>query len=106
MSLLARSPEELARAVLRRLPPESVFGIRDRAREAPVSRGTVAKWDAGNFSMQKQVRRAVIEWLIARGVDDATLEAEQAREAAGESDLGPGSLWVRDQTGTHGGRSG
>ena len=106
LTLLDRTDEELVRAALRRLPPPEIYGLRERGGLVNVSRGTVAKWDRGHYSMSKTTRRKVVVFLQSFGVDDATLEDEQARVAAGESSLGPGSLWRPDQTGTGDGRGG
>lgn len=86
MSLLDRTDEDLARAVLRRLPRPEVYGLRDQEEEAPVSRGTLARWWNHEYAMKKKTRRKVIDWLEARGVDDVTLDDEQAREAAEEDE--------------------
>lgn len=63
MSYSDKTDEELVRLVLRELPPEDLYTIRERAQYAPASRGTLVRWDSGDYAMWKKTRRKVLVWL-------------------------------------------
>jgi predicted transcriptional regulator len=84
---MANASEVVARAVLRELPDKDMYSLRDRAEDAPVSRGTISRWDEGEYGMKKATMRQLVEWLNQRGVDPFTKpSASHARSALQSSD--------------------
>ena len=60
MTILDKTEEEVAKAVLKRLGDMS---LREMADAAPVSRGTLNRWQRGDYSMWPKTRRHAVEWL-------------------------------------------
>ena len=82
MTKLDMTDEEVAKAVLKRLADRGLKSLRPMEEQAPVSRGTLARWQDGKYAMQPKVRAKAEAWLgltdrplsasYAEGVEDAT----------------------------------
>jgi hypothetical protein len=66
--MLDRTDEAIALAVLKCLGDMS---LREMARATPFSRGTLHRWQSGDYDMWPRTRRTAIAWLRDRGVEVA-----------------------------------
>ena len=82
--------EDVAKRVLARLKEAGPASLRDREGDAPVSRGTISRWDAGDYSMKPVTKRKCLAWLgestaqptasYVDGLEEALEEIEEAVE--------------------------
>lgn len=63
MTFLDASDEEIAKEVLKRLRAKGLRSLRSKEAAAPVSRGTLARWEHGDYGMTDPLRLACIRWL-------------------------------------------
>ena len=88
MTMLDKTDEEIAKAIIKRLEDMGLRSLRNQAAQVPVSRGTLNRWRKGDYLMHDDTREVCLAWLgtqrkilttsYADGLTDAMHRYEEA----------------------------